>query len=810
MDTKTYTDFYACVILLGFGHKEAVITSQTSFGQWLKQRRKVLDLTRENLAVLVGCAAVTITKIEADERRPSKQMAELLAQHLNIPADEYLAFVRFARAETVESAVPWGTPFHPPTNLPAQPTPLFGRDKDVAAIRKRLLRDESRLLTLTGPPGIGKTRLALQIANQMLDDFVDGVFFIALAQITDANLVLATITNTLGILDIGPQTPQERLKVFLRDKEMLLVLDNFEQILAAAPFIAELLIVCPWLKLLATSRAPLRIRQERQIPVAPLAVPDLVHLPDMESLAGYSAMTLFLERAQAVQPNFVLTPQNAPTVVAICTRLDGLPLAIELISARVKLLSPAALLERLHGRLMLQSDGLLDLEPRHRTLNAAINWSYQLLNADEQTLFRRLGVFVGGWTLEAAAAVCLENLGLSIVDGLASLLDKSLIKRETFSQDEPRFTMLETIREYAFERLISSGEVETIRQRHADYFVTFAEIAPSFLNRTEQESGWDRLELEHANFRAALARGEGDLRLVLALVGFWRLRGHLNEASEWLARALERQVHLASGALSEADRMMRARALAALGVVEHWQGNLDAALPHHEESLRLFREIGNSEWIADVLGDYGMLFVLRGEFELAGLHLNESMALWRELGNQGGIGITFIFLGNLAYSQEQTAQAGEFWEEGLAQFRAEGNEWVRSILLAHLAMVALDQSDYHRAETKLIESLTILGEMGERWQIAQTLEVFACLEAAQGKRSEVRRSTLLRSARIFGAAEKLRETLAAPVFPFQRRFNERGLAALHVQLDKASLAAAWAEGRAMTLEQAVEYALSEG
>jgi transcriptional regulator with XRE-family HTH domain len=362
-----------------FMNAEAGMIAKTSFGQWLKQRRKALDITCEDLAQSIGCAAVTLYKIESDVRRPSKQIAELLAEFLNIPADERTAFVEFARTEAAELAAPWGTPFHPPTNLPAQPTPLIGRDADVAALRKRLLQHQSRLLTLTGPPGIGKTRLALQVAAQVLDDFADGVFLIALAPISDAHLVPTAIANTLGVPEIGPQTPLERLIAFLRDKQTLLVLDNFEQILAAATHIAELLAACPWLKILVTSRAPLRIRQERQMPVSPLALPDLARLPDVETVTGYSAVALFLERAQAVKPDFSLTPENAPTIATICARLDGLPLAIELISARVKLLPPAALLERLHGRLMLQSDGLYDLEPRHRTLNAAIDWSYQLL-----------------------------------------------------------------------------------------------------------------------------------------------------------------------------------------------------------------------------------------------------------------------------------------------------------------------------------------------------------------------------------------------------------------------------------------------
>ena len=301
------------------------MAAKTSFGQWLKQRRKTLDITQEELAQRIGCSTSILYKIEADERRPSKQIAALLAEFLNIPDDEHTAFAQFARAEAVGSAAPWGIAFRPPSNLPTQPSVLIGREADVAALRKRLLQSECRLLTLIGPPGIGKTRLAHQVAVQMLDDFADGVFLISLAPISDAHLVSTTIANTLGVPDVGPQTPLERLKAFLRDKQILLLLDNFEQILAAAPHMAELLAVCPWLKLLVTSRAPLRIRQERQSPVSPLAVPDLARVPDVEGVTHYSAVTLFMERAQAVKPDFALTKENAPTIVGICARLDGFP-----------------------------------------------------------------------------------------------------------------------------------------------------------------------------------------------------------------------------------------------------------------------------------------------------------------------------------------------------------------------------------------------------------------------------------------------------------------------------------------------------
>ena len=796
-----------------FTGSETVLTAQTSFGQWLKKRRKTLDIKQEELAQRIGCAVITLKKLEADERHPSKQIAELLAEHLNIPADQRPAFVRFARSAPTEGAVPWGTPVHPPTNLPAQPTMLIGRDDAVKALHKRLLRPESRLLTLTGPPGIGKTRLGLAVSKQALDDFPDGVFFVALAPIMAANQVIPTISTTLGVLDVGPQKPLERLKVFLRDKQMLLVLDNFEQILAAAPSIAELLIVCPWLKLLVTSRAPLRIRQERQIPVSSLAVPDLVHLPDLTSLAGYSAVTLFLERAQAVKPDFALVQENAPTIAALCARLDGLPLAIELISARVKLLPPAALLERLHGRLMLQSDGLRDLEPRHRTLNAAIEWSYQLLSAEEQILFRRLAVFEGGWALEAAETVCTENLSMSILDGLAGLFDKNLIKQDTRSEGELRFTILETIREYALGQLVARGELELLQRQHANYFVLLAETPNLPLTGAKESRWWDRLEVEHANFRAALAwsqteaSSETGLRLALALVVFWRARGHFSEARDWLAEVVT--VHKGGTPPTEADYFLRARTLDWLGTFSMFQGDLNAAQPLFEESLALFHKLEDSAGIAEVLSDYGMLFEMRGDYQRAEALMLEGLTLSREVGNLPLIRGCLFFLSTLAYIQGNWRQAEILGEESLRMMRDDDDISGIAANLTCLAAVALDQGDYHRADTLLRESLIQMRDMDERWQTIHTLEVYARLTAMQAQHSADAQPLLLRSASIFGATEALRQTFGSRADLFERRSNDQGLAAIHAHLDEVTLAAAWAEGRTMTLDQTIVYTLEE-
>jgi predicted ATPase/transcriptional regulator with XRE-family HTH domain len=821
-------------MIVEFMKVEVAMLPKTSFGQWLKQRRKALDLTREDLAGYIGCAAVTINKIEADKRRPSKQIAALLAEHLNIPADEIPAFIQFARAEASESTAPWGTPFHPPTNLPAQPTLLIGRDEDVAAICKRLLQPESRLLTLIGPPGIGKTRLALQVGTQALDDFADGVFFVALAPISDANLVCTTIASTLGVADVGPQTPLERLKAYLRDKQLLLVLDNFEQILGAAAQIAELLTACLWLKILATSRSPLRIRQERQMPVSPLLIPDLAYLPDVETVTGYSAVTLFLERAQAVKPDFSLSPENAPTVAAICIRLDGLPLAIELISARVKLLSPVALLERLHGRLMLQSDGLRDFESRHRTLNAAIDWSYQLLSMDEQMLFRRLGIFVGGWTLDAAESICAETLNLNMLDGMTSLLDKNLVKQGTNSDGEPRFMMLETIREYALEQLAVSRELDDLRQRHVDYFVTLAEGAEAHAFGREQIVWFDQLEVELDNLRTVLTwslDSETGLRLAAALGWFFTERTHWNEGLGWLERMV--------AANPDAPPSLRSKALHTAGALAWLAVNSQRARVLLEQALALARA-ANDRWnIAWSLGHRGN-FVAENT-EQAAAALDESLALFRELDD--AMGITHILLRRawVAQVQKDYPYMAALLDEAENRARQAGDKVIIAWISSTKGLLALEQDrNLIHAKTHLESSLLLFREARMLMGVKNALSCLGSLELELGNVMQAQARTqeflslreiepgdpylpdtlvtLVRITRGRGQFERAARLLGATnsiMLAFKRhdtsdiRNFDSEVAALRGQLGEAAFAEAWAAGKAMTPEQMIAYALDQ-
>ncbi|MCW5883326.1 MAG: XRE family transcriptional regulator, partial [Anaerolineae bacterium] len=492
--------------------------------------------TQRELAAAAGYAEVTLRKVEADELRPSREMAQRLAKALQISPQEHAQFLRFARAEGYELPSQISTEtsrdaLTAPGSLPLPRTRLIGRAHEVAAVGEQLLRDEVGILTLTGPGGIGKTRLALEVAADLLDDFADGVYFVSLAPIQDPAHVLSAIAQTLNIREQGSQPLRESLMAHLRSRRVLLVLDNFEHVVAAAPLTLELLSGAPGLKVLCTSQVVLRLRAEHEFPVAPLPLPPLPegrrqkaeggtrHAVGSRPQAGdgdteyalritdYPSVQLFVQRAQDVRPDFALTPALAGPVAEICRRLEGMPLAIELAAARVKVLPPTALLARLERRLTLLTGGARDLPARQRTLRATIDWSYNLLDEAEKTLFRRLAVFVGGCTLDAVETVCWADSGdlADPLDLLGSLVDKSLLR----SQDEgevPCFVMLETIREYAREQMIASGEWESLALEHARYFVALAERLSGALQGRDQAASLDELEREHDNLRAVLRR----------------------------------------------------------------------------------------------------------------------------------------------------------------------------------------------------------------------------------------------------------------------------------------------------------------
>ncbi|MBA3476949.1 MAG: XRE family transcriptional regulator, partial [Lautropia sp.] len=679
-----------------------------SFGEWLRRRRKALDLTQEALAQRAGYSLGAIRKLEADERRPSRELAESLADVLAVPVEERAAFLKVARAERAVdhlrlpgsgvstlgqviarapdpqtgllADVPLLKAQPALHNLPVPLTPLIGREQEIAAITTLIQDPAVRLLTLTGPGGTGKTRLSHQVAAELCDDVSQGVpdavWFVDLAPLSDASLVVSTIAQTLGVRDTGlPRA--DSLVGHLRDKHMLLILDNFEQVLPAATDIAALLQAAPRLKLLVTSREVLHLSGEQEYPVLPLALPDLRQSESPTQLTEYAAVALFIQRAVAARPDFQVTDANASVVAEICVRLDGLPLAIELAAARIKMLPPAALLQRLGNRLKLLTGGARDLATRQQTLRAAIDWSYQLLTPSEQQLFARLGVFVGGCTLEAAEAVCQEQSDQDILDGIQSLIDKSMLHRKD-DADEASFTMLETMREYALEQLAASGQEDVLRCRHAEYYREFAEAAEPALRSAQQVAWGSRLEREHDNLRAALrwfiSQGDADqgLRMSGALWRFWGYCGHLLEGRDILAELL---------ALHGGGAGPRARALLGAGSLVSLLGAGDDAAALFEQSAALFRKVGDR---------WGQAFALSyREFEVSWSEhrVEESAALLEQLGEPWGLALAFVLRSELA-GRQQDPVARSLGAEGVRRFLEIGDRWFLITVLGHMVDVA--------------------------------------------------------------------------------------------------------------------------
>jgi predicted ATPase/DNA-binding SARP family transcriptional activator len=616
-------------------------------------------------------------------------------------------------------------------NLPFLLSSFVGREREINEV-KRLLAT-TRLLTLTGPGGCGKTRLAVEVAAELAEDFDDYVRLVELASLSDPALVSQSVAGAIGLREQPERTLTESLVDYLRPRRLLLILDNCEHLIdACAALAATLLRAAPELRILATSREALQVPGETLWVVPSLSLPDLHHLPSPEHLLEYDAVRLFVDRVTETMPTFTLTAQNGQTIARLCHRLDGIPLALELAAARVRLLSLDQLLQRLEGSLhLLRSQSRIAL-PRQQTLQATIEWSYALLSEQERLLFCRLAVFAGGFTLEAAESVCSGD-GIApeaVLEGLAQLVNKSLVVVIEHGE-EPRYRLLETVRQYSQEKLEATAAASLVKARHLHYFVALAETADSHLKSAGRAPWLERLEREHDNLRAALrwAKEQGEAEMGLLLAGalgwFWYFRGYLSEARDWFTALL---------ALEAADRRTaaRAHALFCCGAMFWTLGDYPASRAALAESVAIWREHQNKQQLAFALTLLGLLDGLHGEYQIALSHQEESIALFREVGDHWGLGFALYWLGDIYRQQRNHAAAQSHYEESLAAFRETGDQWGQTTALQGLGALAYRHQEYALARSYLEEALAFRREAGDKWLIAQTLHTLGVVLLAEG------------------------------------------------------------------------------
>jgi predicted ATPase/class 3 adenylate cyclase len=698
-------------------------------------------------------------------------------------------------ADTSLSASP--APF--PVNLPVLPSPLIGRDREVAEIRGILRQADVRLLTLLGSSGTGKTRLSLQVAVELASEFEDGVYFVPLAPVGSAGLVASAIAQALDIKETGDRPLLEALHAHLAQRHLLLILDNFEQLLEAAPLVGTLLAAAPGLKVLVTSHVGLGLAGEQIFPVPPLALPNPARLPPLDELTHYPSIALFLVRAQVVQPDFVLMAENAATVAELCVRLEGIPLAIELVAAHCDVFTPAEMLVQLSARLAAERARTGEALTHRQVLREALAWSYVLLGPDEQALLARMGVFAGGCTLEAASAVCNPDgdLAIDVRAGTTFLLSKNLLVQEEWLSDEPRQVMLDMIHQFAQARLADRGEAEGMRRSHAAYCLALAAQAEAGLTGAGQEHWLKRLEDDLHNMRAALqwSSVQGDPSTAVQLAGslwrFWYIHGHLTEGRRWLSQAL------AAGVAREPlmPVALRTKALTGASVLSFVQGDYTQARAFAEQNLDLFRALGDQRGIANTLSNLGAMAVEQGDYAAAKPLLTESLALRRALGDTWGIAAALNNLARVIEGEGEYAHAESLYTESLALFRdvADKSNIVNPTM--NLGWMMLAQGHHERAQQYFKETLRLSQDLGYQESIASSLQGFAYLVAVAGRPIE--------AARLIGVVEAMYKQSDIRLSPIERARYTRTVEAIRAQLDDAAYMAAWAAGQTLEVDLAI-------